>query len=95
MPAAHNSTPKALNILYLNTRSMVKHQLEIFNLLDTEAPDILLLTETWLTIESTPDIQVALPGNYYLLQTNRLPGKRGGGVAAAIKKPLLHRDLPP
>lgn len=57
-------------------------------MLDSEKPDILFLTETWLTTESSPDILAALPGNYYLLHANRTTFKIGGGVAAIILKHL-------
>lgn len=69
-----------LSICYLNTRSMVKHQLEIFYLLDTNKPDMLLLSETWLTTDSSPDILAAIPDTYYILQTNRSENKVGGGL---------------
>lgn len=77
----------ALRIFYLNTRSLVEHQLDVFLLLTSEKPDIFLITETWLTPYSTPDILPAVPPDYYILQVNRPPGKMGGGVAA-----IIHRD---
>lgn len=56
---------------------------------------MLLLTETWLTQDSTPDLLAALPQDYYILNVNRPSGKTGGGVAAIINKQYKFTALTP
>ena len=76
----------------LNTRSLQKHSLEIFTLLQDEDLDILALTETWLGAESEPDMIAALPQGYCIQVSNR-PGERRGGGVALITRSLANIDI--
>lgn len=54
----------SLKIMYCNARSFPKHSLEIWSLLDSDKPDVLFMTETWLHDSATPDNNIALPLDY-------------------------------
>ena len=51
----------ALACMLLNTRSLTKHATDIWDLLHDNAPDILFLTETWLSPALAPDIATCIP----------------------------------
>lgn len=74
------SNHQHLRGLYCNARPLPRHALEIWSLLDSEKPDFLFISETWLHETSQPDIAIAIPQEY---QLTRL--KRGGGIAIAFR----------
>ena len=75
-----------LSIIILNIRSFNKNIDNFLTFLDLfiYEPDILILTETWLTKYDDPIIYL---NNYNIYQTNRSfkNKKRGGGVAIFVK----------
>lgn len=60
----------------LNTRSLNKHDLHIFDLIQESKSDILFLTKTWLTENSNSTIAIAIPPGYSILRKDRI-GARG------------------
>lgn len=72
--------------LYLNARSISKHAIELWDILDEHRPDIRLLTETWLQEHSSPAVAIAFPEEYKVSRLDRV-GKRSGGLAVAIRDP--------
>ncbi|XP_078528541.1 uncharacterized protein LOC144805954 isoform X1 [Lissotriton helveticus] len=85
--------PTVASAYLLNTRSAVKHQTALFNLLTTDSPDFLFLTETWFTTDSLPDLLAILPDTYYALRADRPDGKVGGGVTMIIRSTLKFQLL--
>ncbi|KAJ1164013.1 hypothetical protein NDU88_004460 [Pleurodeles waltl] len=65
----HNATttttsPRAINQLkciLVNARSVHKHAIELWDLLDSIAPDVAFITESWMNASSAPDITTAIP----------------------------------
>ena len=87
----YNNIQNTLNItiLMLNIRSFNKN-INTFNIfLDTlvSKPDIIVLTETWLTDTDDPSIYLT---DYKMFKTNRILKikKKGGGVAIFAHKHL-------
>lgn len=83
----------SLRATLLNTRSLHKHNLETFSLLQEERPDILALTETWLEDNSGPDIVASLPPDCDVLTYNRQGNKRGGGVAVFYRRAMTTEKI--
>ncbi|KAJ1214661.1 hypothetical protein NDU88_002279 [Pleurodeles waltl] len=77
--------PNHLRCILLNTRSARKHAIELWDLLDSTAPDVAFLTETWLNATSAPDIAIAIPQGYKISRRDRTNGV-GGGIA------IIHKD---
>lgn len=50
-----------LKALYCNARSIPKHALELWALIDSESPDLFFITETWLRDNTSPDLCIAIP----------------------------------
>ncbi|KAJ1196519.1 hypothetical protein NDU88_000389 [Pleurodeles waltl] len=73
-----------LHCILFNTR---KHAIELWDLLDTTAPDVAFLTETWWNDSSAPDIAIAIPDGYKMTRRDR-PNGIGGGIAIAHKSTL-------
>ncbi|XP_078512010.1 uncharacterized protein LOC144771445 [Lissotriton helveticus] len=73
----------ALRLALINCRSLRKHRYEIFDLLLEDQTDVLFLTETWLDIDSTPEILEALPNGYGIVRIDRGAGR--GGIAIIYK----------
>ncbi|XP_078524910.1 extracellular calcium-sensing receptor-like [Lissotriton helveticus] len=69
----------------LNCRSLPKHQIEINTLLQESVIEILFLTETWINLNSEPDIVQTLPPGYLIKHQDR-PSGTGGGIA------IIYRD---
>lgn len=84
--------PRALTAIYLNARSLSKHALDLWSLLDTEKPDICLVTETWLTTHSSSDVAIAFPPEYHINRLDR-ELKKGGGLVIASKVPVTIKIL--
>ena len=76
-----------LVVLQLNIRGISSKKTELLDLIDTSVqgrqPDVLLLSETWLTPYSP---KILIPG-YELFHQDRID-RRGGGVAILISKKL-------
>ena len=81
-----------LVILNLNIRGLYSKIGNLVYLIDhtlsEKSPDIITLSETWLT-SHTP--RFTIPG-YKLYHSNRT-GKRGGGVGVLVKQCLTSREL--
>ena len=79
--------PTDLVVLQLNIRGVGSKRTDLIDLIDTSVqgrqPDVLLLSETWLTPFSP---KICIPG-YELFHQDRTD-KRGGGVAILISKKL-------
>ena len=75
----------SISCLYTNCRSVVNKFAELANMISESGPNVVCLTETWLTHE-TEDSCFSLP-SYHIFRKDRLGG-RGGGVAI-----LVHSDL--
>ena len=79
-----------LVVLQLNIRGIGSKKTDLIDLIDTSVqgwqPDVLLLSETWLTPYSP---KILIPG-YELFHQDRID-KRGGGVAILISKKLRCR----
>ena len=81
-PAAADATDsdkrkKSLNLIHVNSHSLIRHFNDISALVSTERPHILALSETWLD-SSVGDSEVHIPG-YTLFKFDR--NRNGGGVA--------------
>lgn len=81
----NNTANKAFTFFNVNCRSLPKHQMDIFDLLSSEHPDAISLTETWLHTSSGPDVALALPSNSAVVRRDRASGK-GGGIAIIYDK---------
>ncbi|KAJ1209000.1 hypothetical protein NDU88_004379 [Pleurodeles waltl] len=77
--------PNHLCCILLNTRSARKHAIKLLDLLDSTAPDVAFLMETWLNATSAPDIAIANPQGYTISRRDRTNGV-GGGIA------IIHKD---
>ncbi|KAJ1124616.1 hypothetical protein NDU88_003065 [Pleurodeles waltl] len=76
-----------LHSILLNTRYARKHAIELWDLLDSTAPDVAFLTETWWNDSSAPDISIAIPDGYKIIRRDRNNGI-GGGITIAHKSSL-------
>lgn len=72
-----------MKILYLNVRSLAKHYMESYDLIEDESPDVFFLTESWLTDVMVAEPGLALPQGFSILTVNR--ESRGGGIAVIFK----------
>ncbi|XP_075150628.1 uncharacterized protein LOC142224726 [Haematobia irritans] len=80
-----------LNVSHWNCRSL-KTPGKIYELRDivgNSALDIFAVSETWLSSE-VPDNAVSISG-YNLSRNDRIPPKRGGGVAIYTRRGIRHR----
>ncbi|KAJ1171165.1 hypothetical protein NDU88_003036 [Pleurodeles waltl] len=68
--------PNHLRCILLNTCSARKHAVELWDLLDSTAPDVAFLTETWWNDSSAPDIAIAIPDGYKISRRDRTNGLR-------------------
>ena len=66
-----------------NVRSLVNKIADLHHFLDSESPDVLIVTESWLD-SSVPDSLLVADYNYHIFRKDRLT--RGGGVFMLIKK---------
>ncbi|KAJ1083161.1 hypothetical protein NDU88_003321 [Pleurodeles waltl] len=81
------TSPGAINHLkciLVNTRSVHKHAVELWDLLDSIAPDVAFITETWMNASSAPDIATAIPEGYKISRKDRT-NQVGGGIAIVFK----------
>lgn len=84
---ANASTGNTLGCILLNVRSVHKHAIEIWNLLDSLSPDIAFFMETWTNSSSAPDINTAIPDGYKI-QRKDCHNHPGGGLAITHKSTL-------
>lgn len=86
------STLKGAKFVYINARSVKSvsnrcHKpVQLQCLFELEKPDIVAITETWLT-SSIKDTEI-IPSNFAVHRKDReasLPGKTGGGVLLAVR----------
>ena len=82
-----------LKILSTNARSLVPKITELRTVANSTKPDIIAVTETWLT-ESVPDAVLSFPGYNTVVRTDRpsCQQKRGGGVCLLIADSLQVRQ---
>ncbi|KAJ1120807.1 hypothetical protein NDU88_008956 [Pleurodeles waltl] len=81
------ASPRAINHLkciLVNARSVHKHAVELWDLLDSTAPDVAFITETWMNASSAPDIATAIPEGYKISRKDRT-NQVGGGIAIVFK----------
>lgn len=78
-----------LTVCYTNARSLLNKKTELGHMKDSENPEVIIITETWLTSDVT-DNEVNLP-NFTMHRTDRL-GRKGGGVAIYLHKRLALRN---
>ncbi|KAJ1091425.1 hypothetical protein NDU88_004551 [Pleurodeles waltl] len=81
------TSPRAINHLkciLVNARSVHKHAVELWDLLDSTAPDVAFITETWMNASSAPDIATAIPEGYKISRKDRT-NQVGGGIAIIFK----------
>ena len=75
-----NQCSKNLRILYFNARSLYPKLDELSAQCDIEKPDVVCLTETWLS-EDIMESECAIPG-YQCVRCDR--NRHGGGIALYI-----------
>ena len=78
-----------LTVCYTNARSLLNKRTELGHRIDAENPEVIIITETWLTPDVT-DNEVNFP-SYTVHRADRL-GRKGGGVAIYLKKCLALRN---
>ncbi|KAJ1149442.1 hypothetical protein NDU88_002252 [Pleurodeles waltl] len=86
-PTTTTTSPRAINHLkciLVNARSVHKHAVELWDLLDSTAPDVAFITETWMNASSAPDIATAIPEGYKISRKDRT-NQVGGGIAIVFK----------
>ena len=71
-----------MKLMYTNANRLVDKLGELEYRVRCEKPDIIAITETWLTPE-VQDSEAALDG-YVLLRSDRSVGRKGGGVAIYV-----------
>lgn len=71
------SAKKTLKIVHLNARSILCHLDDVQCLVNSQRPDILAVSESWLG-PSISDAEVSLPG-YSIYRSDR--SRSGGGIA--------------
>ena len=79
-----------LTVCYTNARSLLNKRTELGNMIDSGNPDVIIITETWLTSDVT-DNEVDLP-NFVVHRTDRQT-RKGGGVVIYLKKCLTVRSI--
>ncbi|MBM6549167.1 endonuclease/exonuclease/phosphatase family protein [Streptococcus dysgalactiae] len=84
-PTQNNHQRPVISLIMFNARSIVNKLHSLRRLVISSNPDIILVTETWLT-EETPSEQVSIVG-YQSFRSNRL-NRRGGGCLAYVKHSL-------
>ena len=89
--STHNDRPLTdLRLVMFNARSLIGKLPSLRALVHSENPDIVLITETWLTKETTPE-HISVAG-YQSFGVNRLT-RRGGGCLVYIKQPFCASTL--
>ncbi|XP_078509060.1 uncharacterized protein LOC144768926 [Lissotriton helveticus] len=82
--APRHSIKDTVSASLLNSRSMVKHAVDIFELLSDVNLDILFITETWFNSSCTPVVEFAIPRGDKIMGADRAMG-RGGGVVVVFR----------
>ena len=84
---AATDSAKQLQLLHFNARSLFPKRVELEDLVLrclSPSPHLIAVMETWLN-DTVPDAAVAVPGYSSVFRTDRLPGRRGGGVLILAK----------
>nr|XP_054917733.1 uncharacterized protein LOC129380525 [Dermacentor andersoni] len=85
-----HETPSSLVIVNINARSVVNESTEFEAFIIEHRPDILTITETWLSPDvSSSDI---FPPGYTVMRKDR--SSRGGGVAILIRENIYVTPMP-
>jgi len=87
LPVKNNSTTRTLVI---NFQSIRPKKAELWNLIASTNPDIILGSETWLKPEIS-DTEI-IPNDYDIYRKDRKDG--WGGVLVATKKCLISQEIP-
>ncbi|KAJ1158533.1 hypothetical protein NDU88_011221 [Pleurodeles waltl] len=87
IPSTGPRSNNHLKCILLNTRSVHKHAIELWDLLDTTAPDVAFITETWMNVSSAPDIALAIPDGYKIARKDRA-NQIWGGIAIIYKSSI-------
>ncbi|KAJ1188596.1 hypothetical protein NDU88_005355 [Pleurodeles waltl] len=83
----HKATDNHLICNLLNTRSIHKHAIKLWDLLTSSSPEVAFLTETWINSASEPDIAITRPEGYKIARRDR-SNKPGGGIAIVHKNTI-------
>ena len=83
---AEESASRTLKVGHLNVRSLTAHLDEVSDLLQRERPDVLCLSETFLT-ESVDSCMLAFP-EHAICRRDRPTGRSGGSVAVLYRSTL-------
>ena len=78
-----------LKICYWNANGLSQHKLEVEQFLHTEGIDLLLDSETHLTVKNCFRIK-----GYYSFDTKRPSGRACGGSAIIVKKNVKDSPMP-
>ena len=66
-----------LNVCYTNARSLRNKMSELSLMVDDLNPDIIVITETWLTVDI--DCSPVISG-YICIRSDRVRSRKGGGI---------------
>ena len=96
-PPGHNTHPNVeentlqtphrscnLCVLQFNARSLLPKMPEVIHLASQKNPDIIAVTETWLSSQ-IPNGAIHINGYNLTVQTDRQNNKRGGGTAIYVR----------
>lgn len=89
-PRDNKKSLKDIKIITINVNSIIKNQrrASLMNLIQTQDPDIVLLTETKLSKQHVLRFE-----NYNVVRTDRREGHPGGGTAILIRKFIKYEEV--
>lgn len=86
--AAPDLSGSGLGMMHINSQSLLPKMGEFELMLNSVKPDIVCLTETWLS-DSIPDGVISCP-DYSVIRHDRQQNRRGGGIACYLHGKLLN-----
>jgi hypothetical protein len=75
-----------MKLIYTNIQSIYNKLDELKLLIHEQSPDIIVLTETWLS-DDISNAEVAI-GGYHIYRKDRMSGRKGGGLLLYLKDEL-------